>query len=374
MASVYGIFDISIPSATVDNGNDGVNASGYRWSMDTAGLFNAAASRAVWITASHPHTKLVTHHLVIRMTVNYVTSSVFGLTCEAFLHGCYTILFAISIYLMVKRARNRISVNKHIFITSVLLYLSCTAHFALEFIHFYTLMISSANFPHLPLLVTVVQKLLGHHLTKSYCDCESNCVGVTLRSELLIYPHFSVISPPFVRPSLAGFILPLCTNLLVTTLIVARIWYLSPSKADDLHGTGRRIPTGTGRAAIDIVVESGMLYLAAQLVFVVLFAIKHPAQAIIAAMAVQIYGIAPVLIIIRVALGLSNTPSEILYSAAGSTSKHAPMQVRIGFSTATSSDGSQRLASEFPVSQTKTEPNGEGPSTRVSTVEDSAPA
>jgi hypothetical protein len=69
-------------------------------------------------------------------------------------------------------------------------------------------------------------------------------------------------TPPFVRLSLAGFILPLCTNLLVTTLIAARIWYLSPRKADDLHGTGRRFPTGTGRAAIDIVVESGMLYLA----------------------------------------------------------------------------------------------------------------
>jgi hypothetical protein len=97
--------------------------------------------------------------------VNYVTSSVFGLTCEAFLHGtvipstfkttsiahlclgCYTILFAISIYLMVKRSRNRVSVNKHIFIISVFLYLSCTAHFALEFIHFYTLMVCT-TLPH----------------------------------------------------------------------------------------------------------------------------------------------------------------------------------------------------------------------------------
>jgi hypothetical protein len=45
----------------------------------------------------------------------------------------------------------------------------------------------------------------------------------------------------------------------------------------------------TGRAAIDIVVESGMVYLAVQLVFVVLFSIRHPAQGIIGVIAVQIY-------------------------------------------------------------------------------------
>jgi hypothetical protein len=75
--------------------------------------------------------------------------------------------------------------------------------------------------------------------------------------------------------------------VLVTTLIIARIWYLSPRKTHDV--LGGRFPTGTGRAAIDMVVESGMLYLVVQLIFVVLFAIGHPAQGIIAAIAVQIY-------------------------------------------------------------------------------------
>jgi hypothetical protein len=49
------------------------------------------------------------------------------------------------------------------------------------------------------------------------------------------------------------------------------------------------MPTKTGRAAIDIIIESGMLYLAVQLVFVILFAIRHPAQAILARIAVQVY-------------------------------------------------------------------------------------
>ena len=80
---------------------------------------------------------------------------------------------------------------------------------------------------------------------------------------------------------LAAFSLPLGTNVITTTLIAGRIWYLSPRDA--------QFPTGTGRAAIEIVVESGMLKLAAQLIFVVLYAIGHPAQAIIGVIAVQIY-------------------------------------------------------------------------------------
>jgi hypothetical protein len=86
---------------------------------------------------------------------------------------------------------------------------------------------------------------------------------------------------------LAAFSLPLGTNVVVTSLIAARIWYLSPRKAQNMGSA--QFPTRTGQAAIDIVVESGMLYLAVQLVFVILFAIGHPAQGIVGVIAVQIY-------------------------------------------------------------------------------------
>ena len=79
-----------------------------------------------------------------------------------------------------------------------------------------------------------------------------------------------------------------------------------------------------------LMIESGALYLVFQLVFVVLFAIPHPAEAILAVMTVQIYvsntssdpkpiskpvlflsqGIAPTLIIIRVGLGISSENSS----------------------------------------------------------------
>ncbi|KAI0284113.1 hypothetical protein BC826DRAFT_1109869 [Russula brevipes] len=348
-----------------------------------------------------------------RVAVIDITSILFGLTCEAFFHGCYTILFAASVYLIVKRSRDRSSVNKHILIINSFLYLSCTAHFALELVSFYTLMgyegpqlsreetavLTAAD------VLIIVTDFIGELILIYRCwllwsrnhwviilpiftaimslgDSRDNfpkppltglrsvtvCVGIALHYFPLIYPTRDG-TPPSVLLSRIGFSLPLCTNVLVTTLIIARIWYLSPRKTHDV--LGGRFPTGTGRAAIDIVVESGMLYLVVQLIFVVLFAIGHPAQGIVAAIAVQIYGIAPVLLIIRVARGLSKMPSEFIFCPAGPGSKHASPQVHIRFSIAAySSDVGQRLAASIPasVSRISTEPGVESLGSSISSI------
>ena len=120
----------------------------------------------------------------------------------------------------------------------------------------------------------------------------SVCVGVVfhlLLSVNLKWPVAPTSPAPraLVPLGLAAFCLPLGTNVIVTTLIAGRIWYLSPCKARKIRSV--KFPTGIGRAAIDIVIESGMLYLAAQLIFVILFAIRHPAQSIASVIAVQIY-------------------------------------------------------------------------------------
>ena len=72
--------------------------------------------------------------------------------------------------------------------------------------------------------------------------------------------------------------------MIVTSLIAGGIWYLSPRRAHNMNSV--QFPTRTGRAAIDIIIESGMLYLAVQFVFVILFAIRHPAQGIVGVIAV----------------------------------------------------------------------------------------
>ena len=127
--------------------------------------------------------------------------------------------------------------------------------------------------------------MLTNHFLMSAC----NIVVAYLR--LRMSPN-SPITPPSVIHrqfpfNLAATSLPLVTNVVVTSLIAARIWCLSPRKARNMGSA--QFPTRTGQAVIDIVVESGMLYLAVQLVFVILFAIGHPAADIIRVIAVQIY-------------------------------------------------------------------------------------
>jgi hypothetical protein len=112
-------------------------------------------------------------------------------------------------------------------------------------------------------------------------------MSVILYLLLRINLNWSIAPPSLVPLGLAAFTLPLGTNVIVTTLITLRIWYLSPRKAHSMRRV--QFPTGTGQATIDIVVESGLLYLAVQLIFVILFAIQHPAYGIVGVIAVQIY-------------------------------------------------------------------------------------
>lgn len=105
---------------------------------------------------------------------------------------------------------------------------------------------------------------------------------------LTIDPTAPVPPAALVPLGLAGYALPLATNFMTTTLIAGRL-YASAHNAEKRVGA---FMSGTMRAAqraVEIIVESGALYLATQAVFVVLFAIGHPAQAILAVVAVQIY-------------------------------------------------------------------------------------
>ncbi|KAH9963752.1 hypothetical protein BC827DRAFT_1375162 [Russula dissimulans] len=145
-----------------------------------------------------------------------------------------------------------------------------------------------------------------------------------------------------VPPGLAGFILPLCTNVLVTILIAVRIWYLSLHKAGDLQGA-RLLSSSSSPFSTPL--------------------------NIVGVIAVQIYGIAPALIIICVTLGLSNTPSGRFRSGVRSVSQLAPMQVRIGYNTSAFPEPGQRLARKFPMPQIKSKPSGGDPSSSFSSSE-----
>ena len=91
---------------------------------------------------------------------------------------------------------------------------------------------------------------------------------------------------PMLPLTIAGYALPLGTNALATILIIARIWWLSrPTPGvDSTAFAGRNI----ARSAISTIVESGLLYFAAQLTYVVTLSIPHPSEGVIAVMALQI--------------------------------------------------------------------------------------
>jgi len=327
------------------------------------------------------------------MAFNIDMSGLIATMCEAFLHGCYTLLFAVSVYLMIKRSRNQSSGNRPIFILSIFLYLSCFTHFVLEFVHFYTTLsttgvVGFGNETHEQLAADVfisVTDFIGQLILIVRCWLlwDKNYWIITLPSLcaigglacifgippllLRMDPSAPVAPKSLVPLGMAGYILPLCANIIVTILISGRIWYLSPRKNDDINSA--RIPAGSGLAAINIVVESGMLYLAAQLTYVVLFTRQHPAQAIAALIAVQIYGIAPTLIVIRVSLGLSNLPSSRgSRSRTMSTMQPTTDHIRIGFSTSAFSESSQTYAKDIPMSAIKSKPSGGVPDSSLGSV------
>ena len=164
------------------------------------------------------------------MTISNDMAALIGFGCEAFFYGtytsdyqqdlltltegCYTVLFIVSVFLMRRHSRSRSGFNRPIFIISVFLYLLCAAHFALEFNHFYNVMVRTLyaastvaqsrydlaghdgcgwlrkrdkcprrrrhpylghgfhrwTYPHIPLLAALVQELLDHRLSESHVD------------------------------------------------------------------------------------------------------------------------------------------------------------------------------------------------------------
>ena len=220
-------------------------------------------------------------------------------------------------------------------------------------------------------------------------DLVSACFSVVFYFELHINPN-SPVTPPFLIPlGFATFSLPLGTNVIVTTLICARIWYLSPRKARDLRS--EHFPTGIGQTVIKIVVESGMLYLVVQLIFVVLMAIEHPAQAIIGVIAVQIYvripypwsrefvgdqlspkitqGIAPTLILIRVGLGISNMQNGPIRSGPPLSMSQPTSSTQVRINNVSFMEPGLDVPAEMSVSGIKSKPINEDLGSALSSME-----
>lgn len=93
------------------------------------------------------------------------------------------------------------------------------------------------------------------------------------------------VSPSIVPLGLASFVLPLCTNIMVTSLMVGRILYMSRGASEVYKVAG----SSASQRATNVMIESGVLYFIVQLIFVVVYGMNHPSAVIMIAIAVQTY-------------------------------------------------------------------------------------
>ncbi|KAH9941729.1 uncharacterized protein BXZ73DRAFT_41550 [Epithele typhae] len=246
-----------------------------------------------------------------------------GFALEAIAWGAYAVLFA-GFLVLHSHKRQPWSVIE---IVTCILFATCTTHFVLEFHHFVTALESQG----VPSYSAETNPLFGADILISVCDLFGDFIllyrcwviwgrnywvivlpSLTAAGGLACIAGFAhlvlalapgELPPPAMIPlETAAYVLPLCTNVLTTGLILYRIWWASRL------GGGRAMIANTRRIAVGamaVVVESGLLYLVVQLIFVVLVALDSDGLDIVIGLAVPVYGIAPTLIIIRVALGLS---------------------------------------------------------------------
>ncbi|KAG6334145.1 hypothetical protein ID866_4952 [Astraeus odoratus] len=253
-------------------------------------------------------------------------AAIIGFACEAVLYGANAVLFIVSLVILGNRRRQH-SLFHPVVLLNCLIFLCCTTHFGIEFNHYSTILsttgVNGYSNETMPLLgadiLVSVTDFLGNVVLMYRCFMlwGNNpivvilpflaalgglaCIAGVANLVLSINPTSPAPPHAVVPLGLAGYTLPLCTNVIVTSLIVFRIWYTSYILPSSPPFAGQT----AARRAMMLIIESGLLYLLTQLVYVVLFALEHPATGIIAVIAVQIYGIAPTLIIIRVALGIS---------------------------------------------------------------------
>ncbi|KAG1839624.1 hypothetical protein DFJ58DRAFT_811783 [Suillus subalutaceus] len=270
------------------------------------------------------------------MAVSINVIQTVALVCEALLYGVYCVLFVISFVILVKRYRLS---NPVIWVANCLLFMTSTAHFALAFSHFYT----ALEYAPFSGFTNETPALMGANLLSSVADLVGDLLLIyrcwlvwgknsyvivlpllaalggfgcilPIPSLLLSIDPTSPVPPTEIVPlTIAGYALPLCTNIIVTGLIAGRLWYISRIPILDEHGTPAILKIAAGGRPMMLIIESGALYMITQLIFVVLVAIGNPAEAILSfawdtniCESSYILGIASTLIIIRVGLGISS--------------------------------------------------------------------
>ncbi|ESK87971.1 hypothetical protein Moror_10846 [Moniliophthora roreri MCA 2997] len=271
--------------------------------------------------------------------IGYTKSMLVALWVQTMFYGMNTVLYILCIYVLVQRANKRqFPINKPLIATATLIYLLCTAHVINDFgraiVAFITYVDrpggAAAYYDELWIWTSIVREGLY-------------CVNTMVVDTLLVYRLYVVsmgnlkviIGPTIILLAttasgyravwgfsnthegqdtynddifhwgVALFSLSLCLNVIVTILIA---WYF--------YRYDQRISSAIGRGhgqryrqALAIAVESGAFYSVSVLVVLVTYVTKTNGVYIAYDAVAQIMGMNPILIIVRVGLGLSNNNS-----------------------------------------------------------------
>ncbi|KAJ7149675.1 hypothetical protein C8R46DRAFT_1125747 [Mycena filopes] len=262
-------------------------------------------------------------------TVNPDQATFLGFGLEGVAYGVNVVLFGIATHVLVRKSRRNRRSNLPFLVFTFLMFALCTVHYALNFNNVY-----DGTMVHVrPHIAEETHLLVGADTIWLLTDFFSQllliyrCYLVWGRSLwVVVLPllialasaacGFAVtglvnaINPtaPQVPPALvpigdADFALSIILNFMVSSLIVGRIWWMS--RGGVVPHSSNAIQQATG-----LIIESGLLFLAVQFVFVILFAIAHPAQAVVEPIATQVYVISPMLIVVRIGMGAAYEPTN----------------------------------------------------------------
>lgn len=226
----------------------------------------------------------------------------------------FVLYCALFIFTMIKW--RKVSQNMPLFVLTILLFISCAAHFGttvypiylqnipvnglmgLSFMAGNDSILASAVFFALANVfgdVTMIFRLYkfyqGNYIYVAIPTLLSIAGFVLyIANALLLIENSAALSPTeSLKLVIASYVCPLLTNLIVTALIIYRTMSMVRRQNDETMST-------PARRAIATIIESGVLYFLMQLLATIANGLSIAAATPITFFAVQIYGIAPTLI------------------------------------------------------------------------------
>ncbi|KAJ7438208.1 hypothetical protein B0H11DRAFT_2293977 [Mycena galericulata] len=231
-------------------------------------------------------------------------------------YGIYLVLFCICIYILLHRPRD--TGNTVLLVTAIALFTLSTIQTIFNII-LGAADVDDIEIPYNQILLAdsmiyVANNIIADGLViwRCYIIWNRNIYIVALPIILLVVT--SIFGWDILLPLPPFFELSLATNVLVTSLTAGRIWWICRQARTHLKTDTQKRSV----ASISIIIESGVIYSASVLVYLILGAIPSALvmQDPIVEMLAQVVGIVPTLIIVRVSIGMSVQSIEGTVAAA----------------------------------------------------------